>query len=166
MRKQLKFVALVASLCGAAVLSSTMMAAESGPQVSKAVAKQLKAAQDAMQANKLDEALAKVKEAQAVGDKTDYDSYVVDILLIQIYQKKNDLPDAIPALQAAALTKYATPDQQKVWLKNVALFYFQQKDYAKALDAADQAIKHGANDFDTLTLIPKSQYLSGKYKEA
>jgi len=34
------------------------------------------------------------------------------------------------------------------------------------VDAADQAVKHGANDSDTLRLIAKSQYLSGNYKEA
>ena len=170
MRNRLKFVALFASICTGAWLCSAVMAADqppAGPQVSKAVAKPLKAAQEAMQAKKLDEALAKVKEAQgAAGEKTAYDNYVINILLFQIYQQKQDLGDAIPVLQAAAQSQYATADQQKVWLKNIALYYFQQKDYAKALDVADQAVKHGANDLDTLGLIAKSQYLSGKYKEA
>jgi len=135
--------------------------------VSKSVAKPLKAAQDALQAKKLDEALAHVREAQgAAGEKTAYDSYVINILLFQIYQQKQDMGDAIPVLQSAAQSQYATPDQQKVWLKNIALYYFQQKDYAKALDVADQAVKHGVNDADILGLIAKSQYLSGKYKDA
>jgi hypothetical protein len=171
MRNRLKFVALFASICTGAWLCSAVMAADqpppSGPQVSKAVAKPLKAAQEALQAKKLDDALARVKEAQATaGDKTAYDSYVINILLFQIYQQKQDMGDAIPALQQAAQSQYATPDQQKLWLKNIALYYFQQKDYAKALDLADQAVKHGANDLDTLGLIARSQYLSGKYKEA
>ncbi len=170
MRNRLNFVALFASICTGAWLCSATIAAETppaGPQVSKTVAKPLKAAQDALQAKKLDEALAKVKEAQgAVGEKTAYDNFVIDIMLFQIYQQKQDMGDAIPVLQAAAQSQYATADQQKLWLKNIALYYFQQKDYAKALDVADQAVKHGANDLDTLGLIARSQYLSGKYKEA
>jgi hypothetical protein len=169
MRNRLKFVALLASLCCGAWLCNAALAADApaGPQVSKTVAKPLKAAQEALAAKKLDEALAHVREAQgAAGDKTAYDSYVMNILLFQIYQQKQDMGDAIPVLQAAAQSQYASPDQQKLWLKNIALYYFQQKDYAKSLDVADQAVKHGVNDLDTLGLIAKAQYLSGKYKEA
>jgi hypothetical protein len=169
MRIRPNFIALFASICTAAWICSAVMAADqpSGPQVSKSVAKPLKAAQDALQTKKLDEALAHVREAQgAAGEKTAYDSYVINILLFQIYQQKQDMGDAIPVLQSAAQSQYATPDQQKVWLKNIALYYFQQKDYAKALDVADQAVKHGVNDADILGLIAKSQYLSGKYKDA
>jgi tetratricopeptide (TPR) repeat protein len=46
------------------------------------------------------------------------------------------------------------------------LYYFQEKDYNKALDAANEAVKAGANDLEMLNLIAKSQYLLGKYKEA
>jgi hypothetical protein len=108
-----------------------------------------------------------VREAQgAAGEKTAYDNYVMNIMLFQIYQQKQDLGDAIPVLQQAAQSQYAAPDQQKLWLKNIALYYFQQKDYAKALDVADQAVKHGVNDLDMLGLIAKAQYLTGKYKDA
>jgi tetratricopeptide (TPR) repeat protein len=170
MRNRLKFVALLTSICAGAWLCSAVIAADqppAGPQVSKSVAKPLKAAQEAMAAKKPDEALVHVKEAQgATGEKSAYDSFVINILLFQIYQQKQDMGDAIPVLQAAAQSQYATSDQQKVWLKNIALYYFQQKDYAKALDVADQAVKHGVTDLDTLGLIAKAQYLSGKYKDA
>jgi len=169
MRNRLKFVALFACICAGVGLCGAVLAADqpAGPQVSKAVAKPLKAAQEALQGKKLDEALARVREAQgAAGDKTAYDSFVINILLFQIYQQKQDMPEAISALQQAAQSQYATADQQKLWLKNIALYYFQQKDFAKALDTADQAVKHGSNDLDTLGLIARSQYLSGKYKDA
>jgi tetratricopeptide (TPR) repeat protein len=170
MRNRLKFVALVASLGTGAWLCSAVPAADqppAGPQVSKTVAKPLKAAQEALAAKKLDEALAHVREAQgAAGEKTTYDSYVMNIMLFQIYQQKQDMADAIPVLQSASQSQYATPEQQKVWLRNIALYYFQQKDYPKALEVADQAVKHGVNDLDTLGLIAKAEYLTGKYKDA
>ena len=95
-----------------------------------------------------------------------YDNFVIDLLLYQIYQQKQDMNAAIPVLAQAAQSQYASAEQQKSWLKNIALYYFQQKDYPKTLDAADQAVKHGANDSDTLRLIAKTEYLSAKYKEA
>ena len=51
MRNRLKFVALLASICSGAWLCCAAMAADqpAGPQVSKAVAKPLKAAQEALQ---------------------------------------------------------------------------------------------------------------------
>jgi Tfp pilus assembly protein PilF len=57
-------------------------------------------------------------------------------------------------------------EQQKTWYKFIAQYYYQQKDYPKALDAAEQAEHHGATDADTMGLIAKAQYQSGKYKEA
>jgi hypothetical protein len=169
MRNRLKFVAQLVSVVAGAWLCGAVIAADqpAGPTVSKSVAKPLKAAQEALQGKKLDEALTHVHEAQsAPGEKSAYDNFVINILLFQIYQQKQDMADAIPVLQTAAQSQYATPEQQKSWLKNVALYYFQQKDYAKSLDVADLAVKHGANDTDTLLLIAKAQYLSAKYKEA
>jgi hypothetical protein len=169
MSNRLNFIALLASMGSTALLGSATLAAEqpSGPQVTVAVAKPLKAAQDALREKKLDEALAKTREAQAAsGEKSPYDNFVIDLLLYQIYQQKQDLNAAIPVLAQAAQSQYASAEQQKSWLKNIALYYFQQKDYPKTLDAADQAVKHGANDSDTLRLIAKTEYLSAKYKEA
>ena len=169
MSNRLNFIALLASMGSTALLGSATLAAEqpSGPQVTVAIAKPLKAAQDALREKKLDEALAKTREAQAAsGEKSPYDNFVIDLLLYQIYQQKQDMNAAIPVLAQAAQSQYASAEQQKSWLKNIALYYFQQKDYPKTLDAADQAVKHGANDSDTLRLIAKTEYLSAKYKEA
>jgi hypothetical protein len=148
-------------------LTNVAIVAADAPQVSRSVAKQLKAAQEAVAAKHLDEAQAKIKEAQAAsGEKTAYDNYVINVILIQIYQAKNDLADLVQPLTAAAQSQYSSADQQKVWYKFIAQYYYQQKDYAKALDNADLASKHGATDNDTMGLIAKAQYQSGKYKEA
>jgi Tfp pilus assembly protein PilF len=166
MRNRLKFVAAVASVIAGAVLSSGILAAEQ-PNVSKALAKPLKAAQDAVAQKHFDEALTHVREAQSTsGEKTAYDNYVINVILIEIYQGKNDQSDLVGALGNAAQSQYATSEQQKVWYKFIAQYEYQQKDYAKSLDAAQQAVRHGANDNDTLTLVAKAEYLSGKYKEA
>jgi Tfp pilus assembly protein PilF len=166
MRNRLKFVAAVASVCAGVALSSGIIAADQ-PNVSKAVAKPLKAAQEAVAQKHFDEALTHVREAQtAAGEKTAYDNYVINVILIQIYQGKNDAPDLVTTVAGAAQSQYATAEQQKAWYKFIAQYYYQQKDYPKSLDAAQQAAHHGANDNDTMTLIAKAEYLSGKYRDA
>ena len=174
MRNRLKFVLtfgklLLASIVALPLLSGAVIAADqpAGPTVSKGVAKPLKAAQEAMTAKNYDEAISKIKEVQSQpGEKTAYDSFAMNILLFQAYNQKHDMASAVPVLAAAAQSQYATSDQKKVWLKNIALYYFQEKDYNKALDAANEAVKTGLNDSEMLNLIAKSQYLLGKYKEA
>jgi|CZKO01.1.fsa_nt_gi hypothetical protein len=174
MRNRLKLVLtfgklLLASIVALPLLSGAVIAADqpAGPTVSKGVAKPLKAAQDAMTAKNYDEAISKIKEVQSQpGEKTAYDNFAMDILLFQAYNQKHDMASAVPVLAAAAQSQYATSDQKKVWLKNIALYYFQEKDYNKALDAANEAVKAGLNDSEMLNLIAKSQYLLGKYKEA
>jgi tetratricopeptide (TPR) repeat protein len=168
MRNRLKLVAVIASICSGVVLCYTTFAAEpAGPTVSRSVAKQLKAAQDAVVQKHFDEALGKINEAKAVsGEKTAYDNYVINVILIQIYQGKNDIADLVQTLGTAAQSQYVTNEQQKTWYKFIAQYYYQQKDYPKALDAAEQALHHGAVDADTQGLIAKAEYQSGKYKDA
>jgi Tfp pilus assembly protein PilF len=137
------------------------------PKVSPELSKPLQAAQQAIQTKDFDEAIAKIREAQARQvEKSAYDNYVINVLLIQIYQAKNDRANLVEALGNAAQYQYATPEQQKVWYKFIAQYWYEQKDYGKSLEAAGQAEQHGATDADTMSLIAKAQYLSGRYKEA
>ena len=158
---------VAASIIAISLLSGSAWAAEaSGPTVSAKLAKPLKAAQDAITAKNYDEALAKIREAQGMPEKTADDSYIINTLMLKIYAGKNDMASAIPILEQMTQAKYTTAEQRKTWLKAIAQYDYQQKDYTKALDYADQAVKAGANDLDTLGLVAKSQYQSGKYKDA
>jgi hypothetical protein len=161
------WVAIIA-LAGLSSLGTLALAADAAaPTVSRALAKPLKAAQDAMAAKNYDEAIAKIKEAQALpAEKTSYDNYAMDILLFQAYSQNHDSANAFQVLGLAAQSQYATPDQRKSWLKNIAFYEFQQKDYAKSVDTANEAVKAGVNDLEIENLIAKAQYLTGKYKDA
>jgi Tfp pilus assembly protein PilF len=166
MRNRLKFVAALASLCAAGVLSGIVVAADQGPQVSKAAAKPLKAAQDALKDKKLDEALTHLKEAQEVKDRTAYDNFVINQDLLYIYVQKQDYGQAAPILEQTAQSQYATPDQQKTWLKALFAIDYQQKDYQKTVDIGEQLIKRGSTDSETLSTIADSQNKLGKFKDA
>src|SRR5665213_260450 len=138
-----------------------------GPQISRFLAKPLKAAQDAMKAQKFDDEIAKLKEAQAAkGEKSAYDDYVINAMLGAAYAGQHDGNDAAPALQAAALSQYATAEQQKAWLTAVVGIYYQKMDYPKAIEAGQQALKHGVTSSDMYATIALAQNALGKYKDA
>jgi Tfp pilus assembly protein PilF len=166
MRNRLKFVSVVASVCVAGVLSCVVAAAADAPTVSKAAAKPLKAAQDALKDKKLDEALTHLKEAQAIPERTAYDNFVINQDLLYIYVQKADYSAAAPILESTAQSQYATPDQQKTWLKALFAIDYQQKDYQKTVDIGEQLMKRGINDTETLSTIADSQNKLGKFKDA
>jgi hypothetical protein len=170
MRNGLKFAPvlgtmLMASLFALPLTPVVVMSADQ-PTVSNKLAKPLKAAQDALNAKNYDEAMAKIREAQAQPEKTAYDTWVINTFLLKVYAGKQDMADEVPVIESLAQSQYTTPDQKKLYLKSVAAYYYQTKDYNKALETANEALKAGANDSDTMGLIARSEYLSGKYKEA
>ena len=60
------------------LLLGTLTSSLAQEKVRPEVGKPLQAAQDMMKANKFKEALAKVREADAVGGKTPYETYMVE----------------------------------------------------------------------------------------
>jgi hypothetical protein len=154
---------------GASVSAIAAAAADqpSAPTVSRALAKPLKAAQDALQAKNWDAVLSNLKEAQtAAGEKSAYDNFVINQMLGFVYVQKQDFANAAPALEAASQSQYATPEQQKAWLRAVMGIYFAQKNYAKTVEIGDQAVKHGVTDSETFTTIADSQSKLGGWKDA
>jgi tetratricopeptide (TPR) repeat protein len=167
MRNRLKFVTVMASICAAGALSCVALAADQqAPQPSKAAAKILKAAQDAIKEKKLDEALTHLKEAQALPERTAYDNFVINSELLYIYVTKQDYAAAAPILENTAQSPYAKPDDQKTWLKALFAIDYQQKEYQKAVDIGEQLVKRGVIDSQTLSTIAESQKQLGKYKDA
>jgi hypothetical protein len=169
LRTPLQVVALCLSLWLGAALSGAAVAADqpSGPTVSKALAKPLKAAQEALQAKHWDAVLASLKEAQSTaGEKSAYDNFVINQMLGFVYVQKQDYAGAAPALEAAAQSQYATPEQQKAWLLALMGIYYSQKNYPKTVEIGGQAVKRGVTDPQTFTTIADSQSKLGDWKGA
>jgi Tfp pilus assembly protein PilF len=163
--RNLKSFAVLASMFAAGALSCVVIAADA-PTVSRAAAKPLKAAQDALKDKKFDEALTHLKEAQAIPEKTAYDSFVINQDLLYIYVQKQDYSAAAPILESTAESQYATADQTKTWLKALFAIDYQQKDYAKTVEIGGQLTRRGITDSETLSTIADSQSKLGKYKDA
>jgi hypothetical protein len=165
---RIKAIALFTLLSLGATVSGIAAADQpAGPTVSRPLAKPLKAAQDAMREKNWDAVLSNLKEAQnTAGEKSAYDNFVINQMLGFVYVQKQDYASAAPPLEAAAQSQYATPEQQKGWLRAIMASYFAQKNYARTIEVGQQAVKHGVTDTETYTTIADSQSKLGNWKDA
>src|SRR5258706_2288159 len=94
-------------LCGAVLVAASARAEEpsrSGPTVRPESGKPIQAAIELLKSKKGKEALSKAREAQAVGDRTPYENYVLERVLGQAAATAGE-----PAIAARAFEKVAAP---------------------------------------------------------
>jgi hypothetical protein len=153
----------------AVTLGATGIQAAENPTVSKNLAKPLKAAMDALQTRNFDGAISSAKDAQAAsGEKSAYDKFVINEILGAAYAKKQppDYTATAQAYEANMDSPYMDQNQVPTRLKVLATIFYGNKDYAKAADFGQQAIKRGSADNDTVVLVAQALYLQSKYKDA
>ncbi len=146
------------------VVSPAWSQQSSGPQVSRAAAKQLKAAQDAMKARKYSEALAKLREVQAVPGKTAYDQYLADEMLGFISVSTKNFPEAARALEAGLNSGFLPQAEVPKRVVALAQVNYQLKNYPKALEYGNRAVKGGYAQDALYTLMAQAYYLKGEYR--
>jgi tetratricopeptide (TPR) repeat protein len=133
-------------------------------KVSRDLAKPLKAAQDALQAQKYDEAVTHLKEAESNAKKTPYDEHVINQLAGVTYARMNNFPEAEKAFEAQADDGFTDPAEMPRVLKAVAQLNYQLKNYDKAIEFGQRAIKGGFADEDINVIIGQAYYLKGDWK--
>jgi tetratricopeptide (TPR) repeat protein len=159
-----------ALMLGLAVIAAPTLAptgsawAQEKPKVSKAVAKPLKAAQDAMNAKKFQEAIAKLKEVQAIPGKNPYDEYLINEFLGFSYVRTKQFAEAARHLEESFNSPYFDQSQTASRVNALAQVNYQLKNYDKAIEFGNRAIKGGFADEDMYTLVGQAYYIKGDYK--
>ena len=166
-----RFAVIAALFLGMAAVGGSSSAAAAdeaaaAPQVSPKIAKQLKAAQDAVQAKSYADAVAKLKELQVAPGRAAYDDYVISALLMQSYAGLGDNANTAIAAEAIAGSSYTPADNRIKIYVSLAGAAYNNKAYDRAIEFAEKARATGDTSEVTTTLIAQSYYLSGKYKEA
>jgi tetratricopeptide (TPR) repeat protein len=159
---------LAAALLAAAGLlaSSTGAAAEEGKKQTNSakLAKPLKEAHDDLNAKKYPEAIAKLKEADGTAGKTPYDQHLINELLAFAYLKTNDYADAAKAWEAEIDDGFTTGPELQQRIRGLSEVHYQLKNYDKAIDFGQRAIKGGYGDDHTRTIVGQAYYLKGDWK--
>jgi tetratricopeptide (TPR) repeat protein len=138
------------------------------PSVSAKVAKPLKAALDAIQKEHWDEAVARLHEAQALGDRTPFDDYQIDEFLGFVAIKQNNYADAAAALERSFNSGFLPADRTTERNRNLAWLYYQLKNYPKAIEFGNRWIAGTAGHPlpDAYVIVGHSQYLLKNYRDA
>ena len=136
------------------------------PHVTPALSASIKAAQNAMQAKppKLQEAVAKLKEAEANPLKTPYDEHIINALAGSAYARLNDYPDAEQAFAAQANDGFTRPADRPRIIKAVTQLNYQLKDYARAAEFGNRALQESVEDGELYTLVSQAYYLNGQHE--
>jgi len=157
-----------AAIVGAAALMSGSPAFAADDKnknkVSKDLAKPLKEAQDLLQAKKYSESLAKLKEADSNPKKTPYDQHIIYELEGNAYAKTNNYPEASKVFEAEIGDGFLDEKELQQRIKIVAQINYQLKNWDKAIEYGNRAIKGGFADEEMKTLVGQSYYLKGDYK--
>jgi tetratricopeptide (TPR) repeat protein len=133
-------------------------------KVSKELAPSLKAAQEALGKKQVPEAIAKLKEAEGNPKKTPYDQHIINELAGVAYAKSNNYPEASKYFEAEINDGFLDEKEVPGRIKAVAQMNYQLKNYDKAIEYGQRAIKGGFADDEMKTLVGQSYYLKGDYK--
>jgi hypothetical protein len=125
------------------------------------VGKPLQQAGDLLRAGKAKEALAKVREAEAVGGITPAERQTIDGMKAAAAQRAGDMPTAIQALEA--LAGRASGPQLGQYAEQLASAYAQQRNNAKANEWLQKAIAAGNTGPSIKQLQQYLQSSSGDY---
>jgi len=133
-------------------------------KVSKAAAKPLKAAKDAADAKKWPEALEKLKEVEAIADRSPWDTHVMNELYGFVYVRTQQYPEAAKALEAGLEDGFTEEADVPNRVRALAQVNYQIKNYDKAIQYGNRAVKDGYADDDMYTLIGQAYYIKQDYK--
>lgn len=169
MRKSASIVsAVVAGLLAAGAVTTALPVAaqDKAPAVSKGLAKPLKAAQDAMAKKDWQGALTALSTADATAGKSAYDQHLINEMRGFVYVRTNNYAEAARNLEAGLGSGFLPQADVPTRVKALSQINYQLKNYDKAIEYGNRAIKGGYADSDMYTLVGQAYYVKGDYKGA
>jgi len=151
-----------ARLGSIALFAASALAQEpsaSGPTVRPEVGKPIQAAIELLKSKKGKEALAKVREAQAVGDRTPYENYLVERVLGQAAATAGEPAIAARAFENVATSPTSPEGERRQFLAAAASQYYVVKSYAKTAELAARYFKDGGTEKSVRTIYIQALYL-------
>lgn len=148
-------------LLAACVLTATCMAAVQAEGLRPEIGKPLQQAGDLIRKGDGRGALAKVREADAVGGKTAAEQLTIDRMKAAAAQRAGDNGTAVQALNA--IYGKTSGSEQAQTAEQLAFAYSQLKDWSNARQWADKAGQLGRDSASLRQLVQYLQAQSGDY---
>jgi hypothetical protein len=153
-----------ALIAAAALLPATPASAAEQQKNSAKLAKPLKEANDDIKAKKYADAIAKLKEAEGIAGKTPYDQHLINDMLAFAEIKTSNFGEAAKAMEAEIDDGFTAQSDVPQKVKALAEINYQLKNYDKAIDFGNRAVKGGFADEQIRAIVGQSYYLKGDWK--
>jgi hypothetical protein len=150
-------------LAAALLCAGALTAVQAQGGLRPEVGKPLQAASDLLKAGKAREALAKVREADGVANKSAAEQLLIDRMKGAAAQRAGDAGTALATFES--LYGRTTGAEQASMAEQAAFIYSQQKNNAKASEWAGKAKAAGGNSASLNQLIAFLQSQSGDYSQ-
>jgi tetratricopeptide (TPR) repeat protein len=159
---------VAAAILGAAVLmtGNLAFAAAAKNSPSEKVGKLLIPAQEALKNKQYPAALAKIHEAAALPDKTPFDVYTIAEFGCTANIGAGNYTEAAKDCEARVDSSFMPPAEVPQLTRALLALNFQIKNYDKAIDFGQRAIKGGFATDENKNLVAQAYYLKGNFKEA
>ncbi|MEQ8266541.1 MAG: hypothetical protein RH982_05040 [Parvibaculum sp.] len=141
-------------------------AARAAETVGAAVGMPLQEAQVLMKSGKFVEALAKLRVADSVPEKTGYERFLIEDFRAYLHSRTGNHAAAAASAEAALATGHVPQAEQPRRLRMIASLYFQAKAYDKAIDYARRFQETAGADSGMQLLVAQSYYLLKDYDNA
>ncbi|HET7794963.1 MAG TPA: hypothetical protein VFL64_16390 [Rhizobacter sp.] len=152
------------------IVAASLLVGAAGMRAQEAVrpdvGKPLQAAQELIKGQKFKEALAKVREAEAVPNKNANESYLIERMRIAAASGAGEVDTAAKSYETLKATGKLPAAEQLRMLESLTGSYYRAKDYAKAVTWGKRYLAEGGTNGQIRTLVIQSQYLSGDYAGA
>jgi len=164
MRLRLTQLAAAAAIAFAGAGAAVLPAPAHAQAVRPEIGKPLQAAQELVRAQRFKEALAKVKEADAVPNKTAAETQLIERMRLAAASGAGDVETAARSFEAISAS-VSGPDRLRM-IESLAGGYYRAKDYNKAMQWGQRYFKEGGTSPAIRTLLIQSQYLAGDFAGA
>jgi hypothetical protein len=162
--------ALLALFCLAAVSPAAFSADKAdkpkGQEISRVIAKEMTAAQKAMQANQWSEALKNLEAAEQKSPLTTFDKKTIYDFKGFAYIKMNNLKAAETAYEAALATGGYTPEETARTERMLFRLAAGNQQYPKAIEFGKEASDAGVANADDLAVMSQLYYLEKDCKDS
>jgi tetratricopeptide (TPR) repeat protein len=161
-----KVVKVAVASAVAMVLASTVAVADDAkPQVSIAAGKDLQEAQKDMQAHKWDEMLTVLDKVKNNPKKNEYDEHVMNEFYVTAYAQKKQYQEATGPLEKIIASKFTAPAELKSRVVQAASMFEELKNYDKAIEYGNRAIKDGYGTPAVQLVVAQSYYQKNDFKD-
>jgi tetratricopeptide (TPR) repeat protein len=163
-----RYLATLLAACALGVIlvaSTAVRAADEKKQTnSPKVGKILKDVQEDLKNKKYTEAINKLRDADSTQGKNAFDQHVINDFLGFACAHTNDYPCAAKAWEAELDDGFTSQADQNQHIRALSVLYYQLKNYDKAIDFGQRALKGGFGDSETTKLVGQAYYLKGDWK--